>query len=135
MSNKCQKCGKEGEDRRTLWMACFYQMNELNIPFTEKMINGTLYEKIGEKKIKFSPNSTFEHTVPVFDNKPYDEDDKYEYRFYTLWVCKSCRADWMGKIKEWYNEMPFGSVSNRTQYVQTSSDKGIAVKYGNSNDG
>ena len=66
MEEKCQKCGKVGYDRRTLMMACFYEMNELNIPF-EKM---------------------------EFD----------EIRFYTLRVCKDCRADWMLSIKKWWND-------------------------------
>lgn len=30
---KCQRCGEDGEDRRTLWMACFYEMIELGLPF------------------------------------------------------------------------------------------------------
>jgi hypothetical protein len=33
---KCDRCKSVGEDRRTLWMACFYAMNELDIPFEEK---------------------------------------------------------------------------------------------------
>lgn len=30
---KCQRCDREGPDRRTLRMSCFYQMNELRVPF------------------------------------------------------------------------------------------------------
>ena len=33
---KCDCCGKLGNDRRTLWMGCGYNMDELNIPFKEK---------------------------------------------------------------------------------------------------
>lgn len=34
MSEKCQRCGEIGEDRRTLIMKCFYQMDEdKDIPF------------------------------------------------------------------------------------------------------
>lgn len=32
----CQRCGEDGQDRRTLHMSCFYQMEELGLPF-EKM--------------------------------------------------------------------------------------------------
>ncbi len=30
---KCQRCNLEDEDCRTLWMSCFYEMDELKIPF------------------------------------------------------------------------------------------------------
>lgn len=39
MIEKCQKCQEEGEDRRTLWMACFYDMDELNIPFQKRILS------------------------------------------------------------------------------------------------
>lgn len=34
----CQRCGEKDYDRRTLWMSCFYAMEELKIPFDEKEI-------------------------------------------------------------------------------------------------
>jgi len=34
----CQRCGEAGEDRRSLWMACFYEMNELRIPFHRSVV-------------------------------------------------------------------------------------------------
>ncbi|MBE3120164.1 MAG: hypothetical protein IMZ50_15600 [Candidatus Atribacteria bacterium] len=34
---QCQRCGEIGDDRRTLWMACFYQMQELGLPFKEEV--------------------------------------------------------------------------------------------------
>ena len=34
--DKCIRCGEMDEDLRTLYMACFYDMNELNIPFTPR---------------------------------------------------------------------------------------------------
>jgi hypothetical protein len=61
----CQKCGEAGEDRRTLWMCCFYDMSELGIPFEKK------------KVVDY-------------------------HHFYTLRVCKDCRADWMDAIRKWY---------------------------------
>ena len=36
MSEKCDRCEEVGEDRRTLWHKCFYEMSELKIPFTKK---------------------------------------------------------------------------------------------------
>ena len=66
---KCQRCGEDGYDRRTLRMACFYEMGELDIPFEK--------------------------------SEPKDGN-----RFYTLLVCKNCRADWMQAIKEWFDKKP-----------------------------
>lgn len=68
MSDKCQRCGEEGQDRRTLWMACLYDMNELDIPF--EIID------VGTRG------------------------------FYTIKVCKGCRADWMTVIQKWFNTKP-----------------------------
>jgi hypothetical protein len=70
MDERCARCGKDGGDRRTLWMACLYEMNELHIPF----------EKVSVK-----------------------EDGMDRGRsFYTLRVCKECRADWMAAIQWWF---------------------------------
>ena len=30
---ECVRCKEVDEDRRTLWMRCFYEMNELEVPF------------------------------------------------------------------------------------------------------
>jgi hypothetical protein len=74
MSEACQRCEEVEEDRRTLWMACFYEMGEMKIPFETE---------------------TFE--MP---------DGKISRSFYTLRVCKTCRADWMQAIKTWFSEKP-----------------------------
>lgn len=76
MNEKCQKCNEEHDDLRTLWMACFYEMMELNIPFEmETIIEGGVYDG--------HPNQS--------------------HNFYTLRVCKGCRADWMTTIKIWWD--------------------------------
>lgn len=66
MSEKCQRCGLEGEDNRVLWMACFYNMSEMGLPFRV------------------------------------NEMESLNRKFYTLYVCKRCRADWMIAIREWF---------------------------------
>lgn len=70
MSEMCVRCHEIEEDSRTLWMACLYDMNELQLPFEKKQIK--------------------------------DEDDNF-HRFYTMRVCKDCRADWMTAIQKWFN--------------------------------
>ena len=94
---KCDKCGKKGEDRRTLWMACFYAMNELQVPFEQVAIRGTLQQKTGEEQ-----SAIFEHVKnPVFTDHP--EADERQHGFFTLRVCKECRASWMDAISSWFN--------------------------------
>jgi hypothetical protein len=73
MSEMCQKCKEQGEDRITLWMGCFYDMNELKMPFDEE----TMYT----------------NDYPRCDGE----------NFFTLRVCKDCRADWMSMIKAWWD--------------------------------
>lgn len=89
MSEQCQKCKELGEDRRTLWMACFYEMMETGLPFLKERI-------------------------VVIDNTNPPEAEVLGYRdrlFYTLRVCKGCRADWMQSIKDWfYEEKPSESI-------------------------
>lgn len=75
MTEQCQRCKEDGDDRRTLWMACFYEMMELNIPFEK--------ERIREGGI-------------------HDDHPNNFHNFYTLRVCKQCRGDWMKALKEWF---------------------------------
>ena len=77
MDETCQRCGAVGEDRRTLWMACFYEMRETGLPFE--------LQTVGDRT------------------------------FYTLRVCKTCRAEWMDFLKLWF----------RTPRHQDSDDQGL----------
>lgn len=60
----CQRCGENGNDRRTLYMNCFYDMDELGLPFGRHLY-GTR-------------------------------------NFFTLVVCKDCRAEWLQSIQDWF---------------------------------
>lgn len=42
MGDKCDRCGAEDDDHRTLWHSCFYDMDELDVPFT--------HEQVGNRK-------------------------------------------------------------------------------------
>lgn len=79
---KCVRCGDIGEDRRTLWMACFYAMEELGIPFVQVDVK------------------------------------EYPKSFYTLRVCKACRADWMASIGDWFNSKPKNEAHGTGIYVR-----------------
>lgn len=76
MTEICQRCKEVDEDRRTLWMACLYEMNELKLPFSMEIIP---------------------------DARPRGAYANEKHHFYTLRVCKNCRADWMISIKDWFN--------------------------------
>lgn len=99
MSEKCQRCGEVGEDRRTLWMACFYEMSELSVPFKLSAIKGVYQEKVGTERLE-----SLGKEVPVFETLPGEEEQ--QHRFYNLRVCKSCRADWMQAITDWFSSQP-----------------------------
>jgi hypothetical protein len=73
MSEECQRCKENGEDRRTLYMTCFYEMAELGLPF--------------DNQDMFETSDPRENPV----------------NFYTLRVCKECRSEWLHAIQDWFN--------------------------------
>ena len=103
---KCARCGEIGEDRRTLWMACFYAMEELGIPFEDRVLfhadtkdlekaKEPVAVEVGSKKEKIILQSG---TVR-------SSGELTPQQLYTLRVCKECRADWMGAIKAWFEDV------------------------------
>lgn len=118
---KCARCGEVGEDRRTLFMACFYEMSELKVPFERLVIHGQPLKQIGtEPDTLYGGDRTrpvFEAPVPnlpseknLFDKGPCNRD----YRFFTLRVCKNCRGSWMNEIELWFNDANDQPVSTGT---------------------
>lgn len=89
MGERCDRCNSTGQDRRTLWMACFYAMNELPVPFTG--------QRLGERN------------------------------FFTLRVCKRCRAEWMAAIAAWFAATPDGEDHDADEPVP-SIGSGIFVR-------
>jgi hypothetical protein len=108
----CARCGEPGEDRRTLWMACLYEMKELGLPFEEVSLPVAPHEAV-TKTVTPEPYSVTSYSAdgpPVTNHGTFDrthhrveQPTEVSLRhFYTLRVCKSCRADWMGAIKGWF---------------------------------
>lgn len=96
---QCQRCKEFGEDRRTLWQGCLYAMNELAVPFKQVCIDGHALKQIGTKKLDlFGVN----HEVPVYEELDVVSNKAYPYKFFTLRVCKACRASWMAAIQDWF---------------------------------
>ena len=103
---KCNRCGEMGEDRRTLIMECFYDMNELKIPFKEEIFFDAKPEDL--KKIK-DPGSIKIPNGPTINITPGIVTCSGELTpigFFTLRVCKRCRAEWMEAIKIWFENKP-----------------------------
>lgn len=103
---KCPRCGKEDHcgDMRTHWMACMYAMDELDVPFEQVSIHGKYLKKTGEEKLFAGANMM----VPTFeDPNDYDiaKQEPRHHRFFTLRVCKDCRADWMNAIQKWWHNV------------------------------
>lgn len=113
---RCQRCGEVDEDRRTLHMSCFYQMDELGLPFDEYQIEGEACFKAGTKTTKLlgQPWKT-----TVFKKPTAKKVDRRLHKYYTLRVCKKCRADWMEAIKHWFEHC---------QGVPESCGSGIFVR-------
>ena len=105
---KCDRCGILGHDRRTLWMACFYEMSELGVPFEKVGIHGCVMAIDARFQSGRRPDS--------------DELEKATGRtFYTLRVCKGCRSEWMGAIKTWFRAQP-GDASRWNNDASTPGD-------------
>ncbi len=79
MSNeeRCQRCNELGQDRRTLVMACLYDMSEFKVPYNKRI---AIVDYGGESSDSFS---------------------RAEFH---LRVCKQCRADWLVAIERWFWE-------------------------------
>lgn len=98
MSEKCDRCEVLGDDRRTIFMSCLYDMDELGLPLKMLEIKGTTAAKIGLGEPTFVGTRP-----PVFADH---DGEPRRRRFYTLRVCKSCRADWLDAVQEWFRNPP-----------------------------
>lgn len=116
----CQRCGSAGEDRRTLWMACFYAMDELPVPFTRRSIYGQVCEQAGEKRLEI-----LDHCVPVWGDP---QGDHAHHVFYCLRVCKRCRAEWMVAIVRWFEATPKGQDHDADEPAAPEVGSGIFLR-------
>jgi len=109
----CQRCKEEGTDRRTLWMACFYDMSEMDVPFKDAQIKGKFMAQSGIRV------NMFGQVVQDFKDDPNAEEQ--QRHFYTLRVCKTCRADWMKHIEDWFKFIDLQEEGVAGAYIR---DKG-----------
>ena len=119
MSEKCQRCGEEGEDRRTLWMACFYEMNELGIPFEQKILFHGDIKDMDLAKEATTLTLKDGHKINLGGGEVTCRGKLHPQRFYTLRVCKRCRSEWMETIANWFDKKP----------IDESLGTGIFIRY------
>lgn len=100
MTERCQRCGGHGEDRRTLWLACFYALEETGLPLEQVQIVGGVADKIGEHTIIESTGGIPAVKAPDFG----EPGPSGKHRFYRLRICKNCRADFMAALRAWFKE-------------------------------
>ena len=111
MSEKCDRCKSVGEDRRTLWMKCFYAMDELGVPFEKVELFGADKEHVNEtfKSVPFTSRTwksdgTTEERSGEYKQSIYrTEAELHRTTFFTLRVCKRCRSEWMRAITYWFH--------------------------------
>jgi len=99
----CDRCGEAGEDRRTLWHACFYEMAELGLPFVKqhlfKASNDDLEAARAPVVFDAGPNGA---KLTIAGGTVKCHGELRPMSVYTLRVCKLCRSDWMTAIKGWF---------------------------------
>jgi len=93
LHEKCERCGVIGQDRRTLYMACLYEMRALGIPVTPVGIEGRVLHFAGN-----DPQFGF----PTFASLGSEDEPLTQRTFYTLLVCKGCRGAWLEAIERWF---------------------------------
>lgn len=103
---KCVRCGETDQDRRTLWMACMYAMDETGLPFKQLAIHGRVLGHLGKETL---PGLQIE--IDKFEEPDSDAKGR-RHPFYTLRVCKRCRADWMVAIKGWFESRDIPDVDS-----------------------
>lgn len=96
LHEKCARCGVIGQDRRTLFMACLYEMREFGVPFEIRGIEGRMVKHVRDDPTFGSPRFA----------EPEENAESYKHAFYTLLVCKGCRGDWLMAIQAWFRSEP-----------------------------
>lgn len=120
----CRRCGEEGEDRRTLYMACFYQMGELGLPFDKQILFHAKLEDL-EKSSEPAGITLRDGTrLNLTSGTVKTSGELTPHDFYTLRVCKECRGSWMLAIKEWFNN----SAGKRASYDDQGNVRDIPVR-------
>jgi hypothetical protein len=99
----CQRCLAVHEDMRTLRMNCFYNMNEMGLPFEQQVFFQTDHEKLVKKDdpVGITINGT---VLNLKAGTVTTEEPLTPHSFFALRVCKRCRGDWLETITAWFRD-------------------------------
>lgn len=116
----CDRCKEDLEgDGRTLWMSCFYAMNELNVPFKENMLfsvsDEAQLEQVKEPGIITLPDGK---KITLSSGQYTTSHPLRPLGMFTLRVCKECRGEWLGAIETWFNKKEAPKQVNSGIYVR-----------------
>lgn len=126
MSEKCIRCGNAGVDRRTLWMACFYEMSELDVPFEGKTLFHAELEHLRKVADPFSFEGQDGTKINLTAGKLKTDGELTPMKLHTLRVCKRCRGEWMDAIQRWFHAEPRG-VDHDADEEQPSESCGSGI--------
>ncbi len=128
MSNeRCVRCGSNGEDRRTLWMSCFYAMEELGIPFDKEILFTANVEELTSAKEPVGIKLPDGKQLNIQAGTVCCSGELLPHQLYTLRVCKRCRGEWLAMIKSWFRAVPQGQDHDADDY-QAGSGSGIFIR-------
>ncbi len=105
---RCARCGELGEDRRTLWMACLYEMAETGVPFKRRtlwqadMADLTRARSPTELDLPVGEDGLATRKIALRAGTVHCKGELTPFAFYTLRVCKNCRGDWLDAIRAWF---------------------------------
>lgn len=119
MSEECDRCNSVGEDRRTLWMACFYEMSELGLPFLQEILfhaDVTDLEKVSDPVV-FEAKSGERITLGSGTVK--SKGELIPQKLFTLRVCKRCRGEWMQCLVDWFHKTPEGRDYDADERIES----------------
>lgn len=128
-TEQCDRCKSEGHDRRTLWMACFYDMKELGLPFKEKVLFHANLEELTKVKDAMKIDLQGGQSLVLAAGTVRSSGELTPHGIYTLRVCKRCRGEWLGAIQKWFKEAPEGEDHDSVEPQEESSiGTGIFVR-------
>lgn len=127
MSERCDRCGSVGEDRRTLWMGCFYRMTELGLPFGEEVLFAGDPADMTLSREGFRIDVGGE-SVTLEAGRVTCSGELTPLKHYTLRVCKRCRAEWMRAVKAWFHATPEGEDHDADVRPGSAVGSGIFVR-------
>lgn len=102
---ECQRCHELDEERRTLKMACYYEMDELGLPFKHDTIQNTIsgnLNKFYSLRVCKSCRRDWMLAIKHWFNNPTSPEEDCDSGIFVL----ECGAVKQIRESEWYAEHP-----------------------------